>query len=217
VLNIEREWRDVVLRDRNHPSIVAWTPLNETRPGAEKNYEPYSRAVRSIYALTHALDPTRPVNTTSGYVHVVTDIFTIHDYLQNAPEFRVRYGSVAPHAGKGAYTRFPEISAPYQGEPYVVDEYGGTFWTEDYRNHPEKTGPGRNNWGYGKSAKEVEDLIKALTDVLLEQPDISGFVYTQLTDVEQEVNGVYAYDRKPKFDIKRLKSIFSAPAAIERR
>ncbi|MDH4238835.1 MAG: hypothetical protein OEW48_04675 [Phycisphaerae bacterium] len=40
--------------------------------------------------------------------------------------------------------------------------------------------------------------------------------YTQLTDVEQDVNGVYTYDRKPKFDIKRLKSIFGAPAAIEK-
>ena len=217
VLNLEREWRDAVLRDRNHPSILAWTPLNETRGAAANNYEPYSRSVRSLYALTHALDPTRPLNTSSGYVHVVTDIFTVHDYDQNVETFRERYSTVAPDAGDEIFIRFPEISAPYEGQPYVVDEYGGTFWTEEYRNQPEKAGPGRNGWGYGKTARQVEDEIKALTDVLLAHPEIAGYVYTQLTDVEQEVNGVYTYDRRPKFDIGRLKTIFGAPAAIEAR
>ncbi len=217
VLNLEREWRDAVLRDRNYPSILAWTPLNETRGAAAKNYEAYSRSVRSIYTTTHALDPARPVNTTSGYVHVVTDLFTVHDYTQDADAFRKRYSTIAPGAGKEPYTVYPELSAPYQGQPYLVDEYGGTFWTADYPNHPEKVGKGRNTWGYGKSARQVEDEIKALTEVLLEQPNISGFVFTQLTDVEQEVNGIYTYDRKPKFDINRLKSIFGAAAAIEGR
>jgi beta-galactosidase/beta-glucuronidase len=217
VLNLEREWRDAVLRDRNYPSILAWTPLNETGDGAEKNYEPYSRSVRSIYAATHALDPTRPVNTTSGYVHVVTDLFTAHDYTQDVDTFRKRYSTVAPDAGKEIFVDYPELSAPYHGQPYLVDEYGGTFWTEVYPKQPEKVGDDREKWGYGKSPRQIEDEIKALTDVLLEHPNISGFVYTQLTDVEQEVNGVYTYDRKPKFDIKRLKSIFGAPAAIEQR
>jgi hypothetical protein len=218
ILNLEREWRDVVERDRNHPSILAWTPLNETRGAAASNYVPYSRSVRSLYAATRALDPTRPLNTTSGYVHVITDIFTVHDYGQDAAELRRRYSTVAADAGEEIFIRFPEMSAPYEGQPYVVDEYGGTFWTaEDYPQHPDKAGKGRGNWGYGKSAREVEDQIKALTDVLLEQPNIAGYVYTQLTDVEQEVNGIYTYDRKPKFDIERMNSIFGAPAAIEER
>jgi len=217
VLNLEREWRDAVLRDRNYPSILAWTPLNETSDGATKNPEAYRRSVRSLYATTHALDSTRPVNTTSGYVHVITDLFTAHDYTQNADFFRERYSMIAPGAGKAAYTEYPNLSATYQGQPYLVDEYGGTFWTKDHESHPEKAGKGRNSWGYGKSAVQVEDEIKALTDVLLSQPNISGFVYTQLTDVEQEVNGIYTYDRKPKFDLNRLKSIFDAPAAIEGR
>lgn len=217
VLNLEREWRDAVLRDRNYPSILAWTPLNETSDGASKNPEPYRTSVRSLYATTHALDSTRPVNTTSGYVQVITDLFTAHDYTQNGDFFRKRYSVIAPDAGKAAYTEYPNLSATYQGQPYLVDEYGGTFWTKDYESQPEKAGKGRNSWGYGKSARQVEDEIKALTDVLLEQPNISGFVYTQLTDVEQEVNGIYTYDRKPKFDLNRLKSIFDAPAAIESR
>jgi len=216
VLNLEREWRDVILRDRNHPSIVAWTPLNETSGAARNNYEAYSRSVKSIVAITRALDPTRPINDASGYVHVETDIFTVHDYDQNPDTFRERYTGVDPDSPQTAFVRSSETSVPYEGQPYVVDEYGGTFWTKDYLNHPEKAGKRRNNWGYGKSREQVEERIKALTDILLAHPHIAGFTYTQLTDVEQEVNGVYTYDRKPKFDIKRLKGIFGAPAAIEK-
>lgn len=216
VLNLEREWRDVVLRDRNHPSIVAWTPLNETSGAARNNYEAYSRSVKSIIALTRAIDPTRPINDASGYVHVETDIFTVHDYDQNPDTFRERYAAVSPDSPEDAFVRVPERSVPYEGQPYIVDEYGGTFWTKDHLNQPKKAGKGRNKWGYGKTREQVEDRIKALTDILLKHPHIVGFTYTQLTDVEQEVNGVYTYDRKPKFDIKRLKSIFGAPAAIEK-
>jgi beta-galactosidase/beta-glucuronidase len=217
VLNLEREWRDAVLRDRNHPSILAWTPLNETAGAARNNYEAYSRSVRSLVAVTRAIDPTRPINDASGYVHVETDIFTVHDYDQNIETFRQRYAGVDPDAPQNAFVRFPEISVPYQGQPYVVDEYGGTFWTTEYLDQPEKVGKGRNSWGYGKTGKEVEDQIKALTDILLNHPQIAGYTYTQLTDVEQEVNGVYTYDRKPKFDVQHLKGIFGAPAAIEKR
>jgi beta-galactosidase/beta-glucuronidase len=216
VLNLEREWRDVVLRDRNHPSIVAWTPLNETSGAARNNYEAYSRSVKSIVALTRAIDPTRPINDASGYVHVETDIFTVHDYDQNPETFRERYAAVSPDSPEDAFVCVRERSVLYEGQPYIVDEYGGTFWTKDHVNHPKKAGKRRNSWGYGKTREQVEDRIKALTDILLNHPNIVGFTYTQLTDVEQEVNGVYTYDRKPKFDIKRLKSIFGAPAAVEK-
>ena len=141
----------------------------------------------------------------------------MHDYDQDPNSFRQRYASVAPEERKRTSVRFPEISAPYEGQPYVVDEYGGTFWTEEYVNQTEKVGKGRENWGYGKTRKQVEDRIKALTDILLDHPNISGFTYTQLTDVEQEVNGIYTYKRQPKFDIKRLSRIFGAPAAIEKQ
>jgi len=216
VLNFEREWRDAVLRDRNHPSILAWTPLNETRGAAGNNYEPYSRSVKSVIVTTRALDPTRPINDASGYVHVETDIFTVHDYDQNPETFRQRYSTVDPKQPEKASVRFPEISIGYQGQPYVVDEYGGTFWTKEYTNRPDKAGRGRSKWGYGKTGKQVEDLVKELTDILLQNPNIAGYTYTQLTDVEQEVNGVYTYDRKDKFNTKRLKTIFAAPAAIEK-
>jgi hypothetical protein len=63
---------------------------------------------------------------------VKTDIFTVHDYDQNPVTFRDHYATVNPAKPADAFVRFPEVSAPYEGQPYVVDEYGGMFWTVDY-------------------------------------------------------------------------------------
>jgi len=138
----------------------------------------------------------------------------VHDYDQNPETFRERYASVAP-GGKDVFVRFPEISAPYEGQPYSVDEYGGTFWTTEYTSR-QPAGSGRNKWGYGKTAEQVEELIGELTLILTNHPNIAGYCYTQLTDVEQEVNGIYTYDRKLKFNAERLKKFFGASAAIEK-
>ncbi len=214
VHNHQREWREVVMRDLNHPSIVAWTPFNETARAARDRFEIHRRAVKETVDLTRALDPTRPINDASGYVHVETDIFTVHDYDQNPETFRRRYASVAPD-GQDVSIRFPEISVPYEGQPYSVDEYGGTFWTKEHATR-EPAGNNRSRWGYGKSAEEVEELIGKLTLILTDHPNIAGYCYTQLTDIEQEVNGVYTYERELKFDAERLKKFFGAPAAIEK-
>lgn len=215
ILNYQREWREVVMRDRNHPSIIAWTPFNETARGARANPEAHRRTLQEMYALTAALDPTRPINDSSGYVHVKTDIFTVHDYHQDPDVLKQRYAPVAPGAREKVYVNHASLSVPYEGQPYVVDEYGGTFWTKNYTDQPEKAGSGRGNWAYGKTAEMVEDQIEALTAVFLRHPHIAGFTYTQLYDIEQEVNGLYTYDRKPKFNLGRLKKIFGAPAAFE--
>jgi hypothetical protein len=214
VHNHQREWREVVMRDLNHPSIVAWTPFNETAGAARSRFEIHRRAVKETVDLTRALDPARPINDASGYVHVETDIFTVHDYDQNPETFLKRYASVAP-GGQDVSIRFPEISVPYEGQPYVVDEYGGTFWTKEHAAR-KPAGKNRNQWGYGKSAEQVEELIGQLTLILTDHPNIAGYCYTQLTDIEQEVNGIYTYDRELKFNAERLKKYFGAPAAIEK-
>ena len=113
------------------------------------------------------------------------------------------------------FVRYPDISVPYEGQPYVVAEYGGTFWTAEHAD-AEPAGNNRNKWGYGKSAEQVEELVGKLTLVLLDHPEIAGYCYTQLTDIEQEVNGIYTYERELKFDAERLKKFFGAPAAIEK-
>jgi beta-galactosidase/beta-glucuronidase len=215
IYNHQREWREVVLRDRNHPSIVAWTPFNETYRAAQNHGETHRRALSDIYDLTRALDPGRPVHDVSGYVHVRTDIFSVHDYDQDPAAFRERYASVDPHKPEAAYVRFPELSAPYEGQPYVVDEYGGTWWVEASQGE----GTDREaSWGYGNRPQRIEEVyerIEQLTAALTEHPHIAGYTYTQLTDIEQEQNGIYTYDRQLKFEAERLRKAFGAPAAIE--
>ena len=72
-------------------------------------------------------------------------------------------------------------------------------------------------WRPSRAAQE-EFLARyrALTEALLNHPRMCGFCYTQLTDVEQEVNGLYTYARQPKFPPELIKEITVQPAAIER-
>ncbi len=200
--NFISEWEEIVVRDRNHPSIIAWTPFNESWDRAKKVEEArcHDRMVSDVYRITHALD-YRPVNDCSGGYHVVTDIWGYHNYEQNA----ARLIEQQTLKGDGTVPTFdPERECPYGGQPYILDEYGGIKWViEQYSS---------KTWGYGKgpeSLDEVYSRLEALTDAIRSLDYISGFCYTQLTDVEQEQNGIYTYDRKEKFDAARLRSILS--------
>lgn len=205
-----QEWLSVVERDRNHPSIITWTPFNETqrREGRERIHD---GAIARAVALTRALDPSRPVHDASGFSHVETDVFSAHDYEQDVETFRKTFSVVTPDAREVPGST-PEC--PYAGQPYVVDEYGGTWWTETAETDEEA-----GSWGYGKRPESVEEVlarIEGLTGVLTDHPQIAGFCYTQLTDVEQEKNGLYLDTREPKLDAARLRACFAAPAAIEK-
>ncbi|MDR1153763.1 MAG: beta-glucuronidase, partial [Bacteroidales bacterium] len=87
--NFLSEWEEIVVRDRNHPSIIAWTPFNETwgRPDDMDRAQQHDRFVGDAYKLTRALD-YRPVNDASGNFHVVTDLWTVHNYEQNPDRLR---------------------------------------------------------------------------------------------------------------------------------
>jgi beta-galactosidase/beta-glucuronidase len=190
------EWLSVLERDYSHPAVVGWCPFNETQ--RDQNPE----VVRIVYRATKQFDVARPVIDTSGYVHVETDLFDVHDYDQNPETFAARY---APF-------RFPEHSAPYAEQPYWVSEYGGIWW------NPGQTDS--ESWGYGdRPANEQEFMARyeALTETLLQHPCMCGFCYTQLYDIEQEVNGLYTYERSAKFDSGTIGDINMRPAAIEHR
>ena len=199
------EWLEVLRRDYNHPCIITWCPFNET----PVNQNP--ELLRLVYQVTKAIDPTRPVVDTSGYIHVLTDVYTAHNYTQSPEELAA---ALAPLArGEAGWRNDRGANAAHQpGQPYLVDEYGGIWWD------PDKTQEG--GWGYGnRPASEAEFLsrLEGLTDALLSNPHVRGFCYTQLTDVEQEVNGLYTFDRRPKFDPAVYRRIFGKPAAIEKR
>jgi beta-galactosidase/beta-glucuronidase len=199
------EWLEAVERDFNHPSIIGWCPFNETwsgRQGAQQDDE----VLRIVYRTTKMIDPTRPVIDTSGNFHVETDIFDVHDYEQNVELFVSHYEPMK--TGGDAYVTHP-ARQKYGGQPYFVSEYGGIWWN-----------PGdESGWGYGSRPASEEEFIaryKGLTETLLKHPRICGFCYTQLYDVEQEVNGLYSYDRRAKFDPRIIRAINSQRAAIEK-
>lgn len=199
------EWLEEIDRDFNHPAIIGWCPFNETWD--QHGRKQYDDLLAAVYRATKAADPTRPCIDTSGNFHVETDIFDLHDYEQDPSVFSAHYAPL----GTGEPLSFRNAFAdrqPYDGKkPFFVSEYGGIAWTEE-----------PSGWGYGNAPSSPEEYLarlKGLTDVLLDNPHMFGLCYTQLTDVEQEQNGLYTYDRKPKFDPEIIRKIFSRKAAIE--
>ncbi|MEJ5310477.1 MAG: sugar-binding domain-containing protein [Anaerolineae bacterium] len=200
--NFLAEWREIVTRDRNHPSIIAWTPFNETHDTGDtrQHYRLHSDAAK----LTRDLDPTRPVNDASGYVHVDTDLWTVHTYIQDPDILR---DQLKPHPLHGPFRNYPDREVAYAGQPYLVDEYGGIKWIPRA-----DLVYAEDSWGYGNAPQTLEEFytrLEGLTDVILSYDHIVGYCYTQLTDIEQEQNGIYNYDRSEKFDMARIKAIFS--------
>jgi len=211
--NFLGEWREIVCRDVNHPSIIAWCPLNETI----SPFQPYLSAqlpnlavlqnyrdwVTAIYELTKSLDPARPTIDTSGFLHVITDIWSVHCYCRDAEEMKAK---LFPSDG-GVMSYIPEAETGYTGQPYLCNEFGG------FKYIPPDRREGKAGWGYWnldiKTPQQLCDLIRAQVELLVNSPAIGGFCYTQLTDIEQEQNGIYNYDRTPKFPVEMISEIFS--------
>ena len=208
--NFMSEWGNIVVRDRNHPALIVWTPFNEEF-GVPSNEA--GRFLTDVYNETRRLDPTRPVNTVSGGIYVISDFCTAHSYEQDGARLHSMlfdgekfYQPQGPNEGFERAIR----KLYYDGSlPYVLDEFGGIKCAE---TQPE----GGNSWGYGNAAPTREDFytrLEALVKAIVDHSDkICGFCYTQLTDVEQEQNGVYYYDRGEKFDMGRVKAIFQMKA-----
>lgn len=199
------QWCESVARDFNHPAIVGWCPFNETwdRDGRKQNDE----LLRIVYRVTKQLDETRPCIDTSGNFHVETDIFDVHDYEQKVEIFKGNYDRLMTEGV--LFEHFPDRQEYDGKKPAFVSEYGGIQWSLGSRG---------DAWGYGnapKSEKEFIDRYKGLTDALLDNERMFGFCYTQLYDIEQEQNGLYYYDRSPKFDPEIFRRINSRKAAIE--
>ena len=196
--NFIGEWTEVVLRDRNHPSLVTWTPFNETWGGGS---DTYARLIKEIYYTTKGIDPTRPINDASGDNHVLTDIWSVHNYEQNKDKL---IEQLKMRKGKEPYrnSRDKDHLAIYEGQPYMLDEFGGIPWmSADNR---------KDSWGYGGMPTNEEEFYQRLEgqiDALIVSKHVCGFCYTQLTDVEQEKNGIYYYNRIPKMNMKRIKAI----------
>jgi beta-galactosidase/beta-glucuronidase len=208
------EWLEVVGRDQSHPSIVAWVPFNESWGVPDLANDPAQRAfVRSIHDRTRELDPTRPVIGNDGWEHVVGDLWGIHDYAQDGPTLRRRYGTAdaieQTLVGDELPKRLAVSDARHRGEPILLTEYGGISLDPD----------GSDGWdGYG-SVPDADALVARygeLTTALLDSSGLAGFCYTQLTDTEQERNGLLRADRTPKMEVTRIAEINRRRSRAER-
>ncbi|WP_314323840.1 sugar-binding domain-containing protein [Paenarthrobacter ilicis] len=217
------QWLEVLMRDINHPSIIGWCPLNETHQVLHDRLTVLDDVTQAMFLATKLADPTRPVIDASGYAHRIreTDIYDSHSYEQEPERFRVEQQGLAD--GKPYINRKDdgqEYSVPYAGQPYFVSEFGGIWWNEaEARQAAEAAGTDvESSWGYGQRVGSVEEFyarFDGLCQVLLSNPDMFGYCYTQLTDVFQEKNGIFTFDRGTKFDLDRLRATQQRPAAIE--
>lgn len=198
------EWQREIDRDFNHPSVIGWCPLNETWDYDYRHQN--DDFVRAMYYVTKGMDTTRPCVGTSGNYQVVSDIYDLHDYLQGKEEFEEIYLAKTYEEFAELYDKKHESVSRYQKSINYKDmalylsEYGGIRWDTD----------GVGGWGYGNGPKTEEEFLERyeyLTKILVDSPYVCGFCYTQLYDVEQEVNGLYTYERKPKFDMEKIKKI----------
>ncbi|MBO5226055.1 MAG: beta-glucuronidase [Parabacteroides sp.] len=219
--NFMSEWTEILQRDRNHPSILIWTPTNEE---FWPDREQYPRFMTDLYNMTKLIDPTRPFHGASGGVHVATDIWTHHNYTQDPDKLKAQlFKDGKMQKTPNRTIQLTQLNIGYNGlmytnqyvfpeykndMPYLLDEFGGIKWNPAQQME----GTQQDSWGYGKPPRSLDEFYARLEGqvkaVLSLSEQIWGYCYTQLTDVEQEQNGIYYYDRSPKFDMERIRSIF---------
>jgi beta-galactosidase/beta-glucuronidase len=204
------EWMDLIRRDRSHPAIVAWVPLNESWgvPDIASRTDQQNFA-RSLASLTRALDPSRPVVSNDGWEHVDSDILGLHDYSGDADELRARYGTRAAASETVRSARGPLPRRPVIGEqqlqafacgdaPLMITEFGGV--SLDGRD---------DGWGYtmARSDSEYATLLQELFGALRASRDVAGFCYTQFMDTGQETNGLLFADGTAKLPLETIRQI----------
>lgn len=203
------EWLQLVRRDRSHPCVAVWVPVNESwgvqdiaTDLAQQHFS------RSLAQLTRALDPTRPVVSNEGWEHLDSDILGVHDYTVDPDQLQARYETeeaaamtLAGHGPQGRRVFLSEDQArSYEAgrAPLMITEFGGISLTDS-----------DGAWGYGTAASDAEyaALLKRLFDALRASRAVVGFCYTQFMDTGQETNGLLYSDGTPKLPIPKIHSI----------
>lgn len=205
---LTKEWIEIIDRDYNHPSIVAWVPVNESWgvPFIKSNKQQQHHSL-AMYHLIHSLDPSRIVISNDGWEMTETDICAIHNYNHGASDETGKYEEfkqslavketllTSQPAGRPIYAD----GFAHKGEPILLTEFGGVGF---------KVGE-ESGWGY-TSVKSEEEFIadySRIMNAVYSSKALHGFCYTQLTDVEQEINGLLTYNRQPKAKLSTIKEI----------
>ncbi|PYZ94729.1 glycoside hydrolase family 2 [Salipaludibacillus keqinensis] len=204
------EWQEIIQKHYNHPSTIIYTIMNESW-GVNEIYanKQQQHFVDSLYSMTKALDPTRLVIGNDGWEQTKTDILTIHDYAQKPEKIHSAYhlkeefveGAPSVTSNKFTYAQGYE----YEGQPIILSEFGGVAYSEQTLNQ-------EKDWGYGdrpESKEEAWERISALISAVMDNEHFCGFCYTQLSDVQQEVNGLLTHDHEYKFDPEEVKKLLN--------
>lgn len=199
------EWMDIVRQNYNHPSIITWTPFNESwgiqQVEVNKNQQYFTEA---IYYLTKTVDKYRPVIVNDGWEHTISDIITLHDYEEDGEQFFRRYmvHKEAILNTEVYHNKFKSAMAngyEYKGQPIIISEYGGIALNNDEKG-----------WGYGNKVNSEEDFMRrfdSITTAIKKVPYICGYCYTQVTDVQQEINGLLDIERNFKVNPEAIRRI----------
>ncbi len=197
------ELQAFVRRDYNHPCIVTWIPFNESWGVHEIAGDSRQKSfVKAVYYLLRSLDESRLVGSNDGWEQLeLTDFCGIHDYDISPENFATRYMDIEKTM-RGSVNFKPIYAAgeQYNGVPVLITEMGGVKLVND------------DGWGYSQAMSDEEGMLRYLRSVMRavrSHRQIRGFCYTQLTDVQQETNGLLDAARKPKVAFEELQKIFA--------
>ncbi len=196
-----KELTDIVMRDKIHPSVITWVIGNESwglRDIAES--ERMRSWVNEIVDLTRTLDPTRPIISNDGWEHLNSDVMTVHSYEHDADSLRDDWDKARKNERCGILGRAFKLNTKDVTQlPWVLSEFGAV----SYIGHEEKF----EHWGYGDAAESKTALlqrIERLLEIASTLDGISGWCYTQFSDIEKEKNGLLFADRTPKIEPTRV-------------
>ncbi len=130
-----------------------------------------------------------------------SDILGIHDYeIARSDEFPVKYNGDYDGMYPQGWALFADGQC-YEGQPVLLTEFGGMAMKAEQKD---------GAWGYQNGEESAEDFYKHLEELMkgIAQTEFQGYCYTQLSDVQQEVNGLLRANRTPKFEIAKLKKLF---------
>lgn len=205
VMMFTQQWMEIVKQNYNHPSIITWTPINESWGVKEiKVNRQQQHFTEMIYHLTKSIDPYRPVIVNDGWEHTVSDIITLHDYEEVGEILRMRYDECKNQIlNNEVYHAIIKAAFSdgygWKGQPIIISEYGGIAFNND-----------DSGWGYGNKVNTQAEFIFRFDDIttaVKELPYVCGFCYTQVTDVQQEINGLMDINRNFKIDPKIISEI----------